>query len=341
MRRFALPAVVLLWGAAVFGLTGCGSLMPSTEVLSTASSVQPAAAEAQTDGTLAVTASVALGPIFGAPKPVTDRMVRMLDAASRRADVALLNYSGAQGDYRLQGDLRADVQGNKVRFSYRWQVFGKTGAKLESIAGAEMLPNTGADLWDEISDAALQSVAGRGIGLVVRVAKGGAPGAPAPAFPAQSGPAGAGETAAMVPAAGAPPAAADQEVVIDTSQALQLVNGYRQSNGLRPLMLAPSLNRAAMMLAADMAKHNRLSHNGPNGADLARRLKTAGYRFGLAAENIGAGQSSLDELIESWKNDPSQSRNLLVPDATQMGIAYKYRPDTAYKTYWTLVVAAP
>jgi uncharacterized protein YkwD len=98
---------------------------------------------------------------------------------------------------------------------------------------------------------------------------------------------------------------------------------------------------AAAALAADMAKHNRVSHTGPNGADLTKRLKVAGYNFGLAAENIGAGQSSLADLIESWKNDPSQSRNLLVPDATQMGIAYKYRPDTNYKTFWTLVVAAP
>jgi uncharacterized protein YkwD len=260
----------------------------------------------------------------------------MLDAASRRADLALLNYSGAQGDYRLQGDLRADLQGYKIRVSYRWQVFNKTGAKLAGIAGAEMVSSTAGDLWGGVTDAALQAIAERGVAMVARVAKSGAP---APL--AQGSPSGAGETASIAPGLGAQPASSDQEMIIDTSQVLQLVNDYRRSNGLQPLTLVKSLDRAAMALSADMAKHNRLSHTGPNGANLAKRLKAAGYNFGLAAENIGAGQTTLAELIESWKNDPSQSRNLLLPDATQMGIAYKYRPDTNFKTYWTLVVAAP
>jgi uncharacterized protein YkwD len=339
MRLFALPAVVLLWAAAAsLGLTGCGSLMPSAEVLSSAPA---AAAETGPEGILAVTASLALGNIFGAPQQVTDRMVRMLDAASRRADLALLNYTGAQGDYRLQGDLRADMQGYKIRVSYRWQVFDRTGVKLAGIAGAEMVSGTDADLWGAVSDATLQSIAGRGIGLVVRVAKGGAPGAAAPASLGQSSPSAAVETASIAPGSGEPPASSNQEMFIDTSQALLLVNDFRRLNGLPPLAPVTSLDRAAMALAADMAKNNRLSHTGPNGANLARRLKAAGYSFGLAAENIGAGQSSLAELIESWKNDPSQSRNLLIPDATQMGIAYKYRPDTNFKTFWTLVVAAP
>jgi uncharacterized protein YkwD len=338
MRLFALPAVVLLCAAASFGLTGCGSLMPSTEVLS---STPAAAAERGPEGILAVTASVALGNIFGAPQAVTDRMVRMLDAASRGADLALLNYSGAQADYRLQGDLRADVQGYKIRVSYRWQVFNRAGVKLAGIAGAEMVSGNPADLWGGVTDATLQAIAGRGIGMIVRVAKGGAPGAPAPVSLAQSGPSPAVETAAIAPGSGEPPAASEHEVFIDTSLAAQLVNDYRRLNGLAPLAPVKSLDRAAMALSADMAKHNQLSHTGPHGANLAKRLKAAGYSFGLAAENIGAGQSTLAELIETWKNDPSQSRNLLIPDATQMGIAYKYRPDTNFKTFWTLVVAAP
>jgi uncharacterized protein YkwD len=288
---------------------------------------------------LTVTASVALGRIAGAPQPVFDRMVRMLDAASRRANLALLNYNGAQGDYRIQGDLIADRQGNKIRLSYRWLVLDKTGAELGRTAGAMLVPGTAADPWGEITDAALEAVAGRGIAMISRQPATPAP--PAPVSLAQSGPGGAAQTAPIAPGLAAQPASSDQETSIDMFQALRLVNDYRRSKGLMPLTLDNSLARAAAALAADMAKHNRVSHTGPNGADLSRRLKTAGYNFGLAAENIGAGQSSFAELIETWKNDPSQSRNLLVPDATQMGIGYKYRPDTNYKTYWTLVVAAP
>jgi uncharacterized protein YkwD len=90
-----------------------------------------------------------------------------------------------------------------------------------------------------------------------------------------------------------------------------------------------------------MAGHDRLSHAGPAGADLRMRLKAAGYNYMLAAENVGAGQKSLAELIAQWKKDPSQSRTMLLPDAKEMGIAYQFRPDTNARTYWTLVVAAP
>jgi uncharacterized protein YkwD len=338
MRVFALPAVVLLWAAASFSLAGCGSLVPSTEILSSTPAV---AAEPGPEGALNVTASVAMGRLLGAPKAVSDRMVRMLDAASRRADLALLNYSGAQADFQLHGDLRADPYGNKIKVSYRWRVFDKTGVQLGIMAGAVTSPGTAADPWGEITDASLQAIAERGIGMVLRQAKTGTPGAPASVSLPQSGPGGAGESAPIALQSAGQQAPPDQEAVIDTSQALRLVNDYRRSNGLMPLTSDSRLARAAAALAADMAKHNRLSHTGPNGAGLAKRLKAAGYNFGLAAEKIGAGQSSLPELIESWKNDPSQSRNLLVPDATQMGIAYTYRPDTNYKTYWTLVVAAP
>ncbi len=337
MRLFALPAVVLLWTAASFA--GWGALVAPAGILGST----PAAAEPASEGAITVTASVALGPIVGAPKPVIERVIRMLDAASRRADLALLNYSGAQGDYRLQGDLKADMQGSKIRISYRWLVFDKSRAELGRVAGAQTVPGTAADPWGEISDAVLETMAQRAMAVVLRAANVAAPAASAPASLAQSGPGGPRENTPVVVSPAAQPALLhqQQELVIDTSGALKLVNDYRRSNGLRPLTLHNSLAIAAAALAADMAKNNRLSHTGPNGAGLAKRLKVAGYNFGLAAENIGAGQSTIIELIESWKNDPSQSRNLLLPDATQMGIAYKYRPDTNYKTYWTLVVAAP
>jgi uncharacterized protein YkwD len=268
-------------------------------------------------------------------------MVRMLDAASRRANLALLNYNGAQGDYQLQGDLTADSQGNKIRLSFRWRVLDKTGTELGRVAGAQLVPGTAADPWGEIPDAALQAIAEKGIAMALRQGKAGPPAASAPVPVAPSGPAVAAAPAPVAPVSAVQPTPSAQEITIDTSEALELVNDYRRSKGLLPLTLNNKLVRAAAALAADMARHNRISHTGPNGADLSKRLQTAGYRFALAAENIAAGQNSLAELIESWKRDPSQSRNLLVPDATQMGIGYKYRPDTNYKTYWTFVIAAP
>jgi uncharacterized protein YkwD len=133
----------------------------------------------------------------------------------------------------------------------------------------------------------------------------------------------------------------ESKPVLDANEALRLVNDFRAKKGLRPLALDPYVMNAAIALAQDMAKHDRMSHVGPNGADVGKRLITAGYAFRVAAENVGVGQATLAETIEGWKKSPPHSRNLLLADATHMGIAYEYKPDTKHKTFWTLVVAAP
>jgi uncharacterized protein YkwD len=128
---------------------------------------------------------------------------------------------------------------------------------------------------------------------------------------------------------------------LDPNEALGLVNEYRLSKGLPALSLESHATAAAAILAKDMANHDQMSHLGPNGADLQKRLTMSGYRFKVAAENVSVGQRSFAQIVEGWKQSPPHSRNLLLADAKHMGIAYEYKPDTKYKTYWTLVVAAP
>ncbi len=128
---------------------------------------------------------------------------------------------------------------------------------------------------------------------------------------------------------------------LDPNEALRLVNDYRASKGLPALSLDGHATAAAEILAKDMAQHDQMSHVGPNGADLQKRLTMAGYRFRVAAENVGVGQRSFLQMIEGWKQSAPHSRNMLLAEARHMGIAYEYKPDTKYKTYWTLVVAAP
>lgn len=128
---------------------------------------------------------------------------------------------------------------------------------------------------------------------------------------------------------------------LDPNEALRLVNDYRASQGLSALSLETHATEAAQILAKNMAKTDKMSHVGPGGADVGKRLAMAGYRYRLAAENIGAGQTSVAQIIEGWKNSPPHSRNLLLADAKHMGIAFEYKPDTKFKRFWALVVAAP
>ncbi len=335
MHLSALPAAVIS-----LALAACGSLIPSPELLGSATKTPD---EIKPEGYVTEIASVTLEPVTGVPQPVFSHLVRMLDAASRPAGLALLNYTGAQGDYRLKGDLKAFRQNNKVKVTYNWELFDRAGARMGGAKGTEFVPATGQDPWNSITEPALRVIARQGITLVAGIAKAGpavtgevAAGAALPKV-SLSSPA---ETAPMVSNVAVQSPISGDKNVIDPFEALRLVNDFRKSQGLQPLTLNQNLNTAASALAADMARHDRLSHSGPNGADLAKRLKAAGYAYAVAAENVGVGQQSLAELIGEWKKSASESQNLLLPDAKQMGIAYRYRPESALKTFWTLIIAS-
>jgi len=70
-------------------------------------------------------------------------------------------------------------------------------------------------------------------------------------------------------------------------------------------------------------------------------VKRAGYNARVAAENVGTGQASFDEVMQGWKASPSHNKNLLMAEAKHMGIALVHDPNTEFKTFWTLVLAAP
>jgi uncharacterized protein YkwD len=143
------------------------------------------------------------------------------------------------------------------------------------------------------------------------------------------------------PPAPSAPKPVPEPPALDPNEALRLINEYRSTKGLGAVALDMSATGAAEALAKDMAQHDRMSHTGPRGADMGKRLISAGYSYRVAAENVAVGQKTLAEVVEGWKKSAPHSRNMLLAEAKHMGIAYEYKPDTKYKTFWTLVVAAP
>jgi uncharacterized protein YkwD len=128
---------------------------------------------------------------------------------------------------------------------------------------------------------------------------------------------------------------------LDAEKARDLVNAYRKQKGLRPLRLQPALTEAARAHSRDLAKWDRISHFGSDGSNPWDRVKRAGYSAKLAAENVGTGQSSIEEVIKGWQASPGHNKNLLLSDAEHMGIALVQDPKTEFKTFWTLVVGSP
>jgi uncharacterized protein YkwD len=127
---------------------------------------------------------------------------------------------------------------------------------------------------------------------------------------------------------------------LDVEKALKLINDYRAEKGLKPLRLDPKLTIAAKMHSRDLANTDRISHYGSDGSSPWDRVKKAGYVAKIAAENVGTGQASLEEVFKGWTESPGHNRNLLLPAARDMGIALTAEPKSEFKTFWTLVVGS-
>jgi len=127
---------------------------------------------------------------------------------------------------------------------------------------------------------------------------------------------------------------------LNPERALALINQYRADKGLKPLKLNAQLTAAAKAHARDLAKWDRISHFGSDGSNPWDRVKRTGYNASLAAENVGTGQVTFEEVLRGWKNSAGHNKNLLLPDARHAGLALVQDPRTEFKTFWTLVLGA-
>jgi len=126
---------------------------------------------------------------------------------------------------------------------------------------------------------------------------------------------------------------------------LELTNIERSKLSLPPLTLNAQLLNAAETHSQNMALQDFFSHSGKDGSSFTSRITTTGYKFadGAAAENIGVGYSTPEEVIEGWLNSPDHRANILNPKLKEIGIGYYFLAnDTGtenWNHYWTQVFA--
>jgi uncharacterized protein YkwD len=101
----------------------------------------------------------------------------------------------------------------------------------------------------------------------------------------------------------------------------------------------PQLMKLAQAQAQAMAARDKLEQGVMR--DLSLRLRSSGYDAKVAAENVGAGYHTLAQAFSGWRDSPPHRKNMLLPDATHIGIATAYAPNSKYKVFWSLILAAP
>jgi cysteine-rich secretory family protein len=125
---------------------------------------------------------------------------------------------------------------------------------------------------------------------------------------------------------------------LDPQAAASIISLYRQNNGAGAVMVDPELMKLAEQQSLVMASQDKLDHNIK--APLAQRLNASGYPATLAVENVSAGYHTLAEAFSGWRDSPPHRANMLKTGVTKLGIAARYAPNSKYKVFWTMILAA-
>ena len=110
---------------------------------------------------------------------------------------------------------------------------------------------------------------------------------------------------------------------------------------VEPVTWNMALFRAAAGHAAEMAAHNYFLHTSRDGSNTGERITGAGYAWGTYAENIAAGQTTVDQVMRDWLASPGHCVNIMRHRVTEMGVACVRNDASKYKWYWSMEFARP
>jgi uncharacterized protein YkwD len=115
---------------------------------------------------------------------------------------------------------------------------------------------------------------------------------------------------------------------------LARVNAVRASVGVPALHPCGALRRSAQEYAMVMASTSTFGHVGQDGSEPWTRMTRQGYTWRVAAENIAAGQATIEQVVQDWVLSPEHYANLINPSLRHVGFGYSSDPTSTYGSYW-------
>jgi uncharacterized protein YkwD len=129
---------------------------------------------------------------------------------------------------------------------------------------------------------------------------------------------------------------------VNSIRAAGAVCGGQRYPAAAPLRWNSKLQHAAAVHSNDMADHNFFNHkSATNGTTLPERLRSVGYRYQAAGENIGAGPATVAQVVDMCVASPGHCVTLMTANFVDLGASCKNNNNSYYKTYWTLKAATP
>lgn len=102
---------------------------------------------------------------------------------------------------------------------------------------------------------------------------------------------------------------------------LSVTNQKRQEAGLPVLRENEQLTQAAALKANDMLLKNYWSHDSPDGTAPWTFIKSSGYTYVYAGENLARGFNTSSEVVEAWMASPAHRDNVVSGNYDEVGFA--------------------
>lgn len=124
---------------------------------------------------------------------------------------------------------------------------------------------------------------------------------------------------------------------------LMLTNAARTREGVPVLSANALLQQVAQGHAEAMARGGYFDHIDTQRRGVGERLLAAGYNYRWCGENISAGKSTAEEVVQWWLESDGHRANILKPEFTEAGFGYCFieRDKNSFYHYWVQVLAAP
>jgi hypothetical protein len=124
-------------------------------------------------------------------------------------------------------------------------------------------------------------------------------------------------------------------------EVVNLTNQFRAQHGLGALSVNWNLSEAAQTHSENMAYQDFFSHIGADGSRPWDRAREAGYGSISVGENIGAGYSTPQGVVDAWIRSDGHRANMLNSKFNEIGVGYFYLQDDpgelTYQSYWAQV----
>ena len=98
-----------------------------------------------------------------------------------------------------------------------------------------------------------------------------------------------------------------------------LLNYDRARYNLSPLVIDPELSRIARIKSQDMRDNGYFAHTSPTYGDVRSMLRSFGYSFSAAGENI-ARHATVEKAQAAFLSSPGHRQNVLSSAYTKVGV---------------------